>query len=142
MITQPDGLRTLTLLYLPGLWRQESTANAPVALGSTMFPVIGAIAAKTRPSPKAVYSNPSELSEEDLKASIYAHLEQKPANIQDVTVRRTMVRLTSQNLESAALLWMPLKQELRLQREWIQSHNLDLPTFQEFSHLLEGPCRE
>lgn len=141
MVTQPDGFRTLTLLYLPGLLGEESIANAPVALGSTVLPVIGAIAAKNRPQAKQIYTNPTYSSDEEIKAWIYPKLQRKPANIRDVSVGRTMVRLASRGQTDLERLWRPLRAEMNLRRNWIQTHNLDTPTFQRFSKLLEGPCR-
>jgi hypothetical protein len=141
MVTQPDGFRTLTLLYLPGLLGEDSLVSAPVALGSTVLPVIGAIGAKNR-LPKAVYNNLANSSEDEIKAWIYPKLRRKPANFRDVTVRRTMIRLASKGDTKGERLWEPLNAELGLRREWIQTHNLDTASFQKFSQLLEGPCRE
>lgn len=122
MVSQPDGLRTLTLFYKPGPLSDSSTAEAPVALGSTVLPVVGAWIGRARPATQEVY--------------------RKPASTPNLPKPASMVRLTSKNTKDNDALWYPLLTELRLRKHWIQSHNLDLRSFKDLSRLLEGVCKE
>ncbi len=142
LIAQPDGLRTMTLQYLPGIGATEASAKAPVALGATVLPVVGAWIGRTRPVTRSVYYDPAKIPESKIRSWLYQHLDRKPSSPEEIEIKRPLIRLTSSSKLQNNALWQPLESELQLRKNWIRSNNLDADSFQLFSQLLQGPCRE
>lgn len=140
-IVQPSGLETVSIQYLPGYGSDGSTREGPVMLGSSMFPVIGALVSRTNEQLHRVYRNPEEVEESDLKQWIYDHQSRKLATVSAVEIKRKMLYLATEQSKAKVDLWEPLNNELKVRKLWVQSHNLDEVAFRKLSYILESSCR-
>lgn len=138
MIAQPSGLETVTMTYLPGFDPKETDNDGPVMLGSSVLPVVGAMI--SRPAQrKNAYYNPTTAYESDLRRWMSNHSTgRQPATDKTQDVKKTIVRLIASERKD---VWQPLDHELKLRREWIETHNLDEMAFREFSRVMESSCK-
>jgi hypothetical protein len=141
MIAQTNGAETLTLEYMPGFLVEDPERKAPVVLGASVLPVVGAFVSRPK-ARKEVYNDPTAEGEDALKSWVYHRLERRPADASAVEVPRMMMRLKSQTKSSAEAMWAPLRAELKIRKEWIQEHNLDEKSFRQLSALMAGACHE
>jgi hypothetical protein len=143
LVAQPTGLETITVQYLPGFKGQETTAEGPVILGSSVLPVMGALVSRDNESLHMVYRNPAEAGEVELKRWIIANSRRKPpaTDMKDMPLSRKIWNLRSVNTKTPDELWAPLLNEVKLRKEWVQTHNLDLIAFKKMSILMEGSCK-
>lgn len=188
MVAQPAGLETVTIYYMPGYNAFESNTNGPVALGTAILPVIGALISRPEQY-DYVYESPKDATDNRLHewmakenagrsiasvgakpipvdtATIHAvkprgptiHAVRRPASVtQSQTqaqaqaapapapvpkIERKMVSLVTRRKLDDKAMWQPLKDELRLRREWTKSHNIDNRTFKSLSRILETTCK-
>ena len=142
LVAQPNGLETVSLLYLPGFGEMETTGEGPVMLGSSVLPVIGAFVSRPNSQLRLVYHNPADVGENDLKKWIYARSSRKPAAVSEIEITRKMMHLTTQKAKSHDQLWLPIQNELKLRKLWVQGHNLDEEAFHRLSEIMQTTCRE
>ncbi len=142
LIAQPEGLETVTVHYLPGFKLAPGGKNGPMVLGATVLPVIGAFV--SRPDMiKVAYQNPKEVNDIVVKKWMSESMgERRPASVDDIKLNATILRLKTIQEKSHEDLWKPFKHELRLRKNWIQTHNLDEKAFKQLSLILEGTCKE
>jgi|GEM_PF-5236218 len=141
MVAQPAGLETVTIYYMPGYDANETNTNGPVALGSSVLPVIGAFV--SRPDQyDYVYQSPHDVPENRLQDWLAKNKGgRRPASTGDTKVERRIVSLLSKAKKDEKRLWQPLKEELRLRQSWIKDHNIDNQTFIQIRRLMDGPCK-
>jgi hypothetical protein len=142
LVVQPEGLETLTLSYMPGYRDIETVANGPVVLGSSVLPVVGAIASREAKPFRMIYKNPGDLDETELKKWIFEHSSRRPAAATDIKITRSLAHLYTGQAKTDEQLWEPLREERQLRKHWVQTHNLDENAFRKLSRLLETSCKE
>ncbi len=142
MIAQPTGLETITLLYMPGYGIEDTTKRGPVALGASFLPVIGGMMSRTNQNLISVYHNPADAHESELQQWVYEHSSRKPASVKEIEVPRKMMQLITLQPKKSELLLSPLKNEYKLRKRWVQTHNLDEGSFRTLSRLMQTTCQE
>ena len=140
MVAQPGGLETMTIYYMPGFKAGETNRNGPVALGASVLPVAGAFVSRPEKY-DYVYQNPDDFSESRLHEWLARNRGGRaPASEQKIV--RQIVTLSVKTKKTQDELWRPLKEELRLRRDWIRDHNIDNQTFIEIRRAMDGSCKE
>ncbi|MGE3681387.1 MAG: hypothetical protein AB7G93_06645 [Bdellovibrionales bacterium] len=141
MVAQPRGLETITIRYLPGFAPENTDSSGSTFLGTSMFPVIGALISRPEQR-KTIYHNPGLASDSSLKKWIFDQLRgRRPASASQVVVNRTIVHLRTQNAKPRERLLEPLQVEHQLRRGWVQNNNLDEAAFRQLSAAMETHCR-
>lgn len=142
LVAQPNGLETVTIGWLPGFRTGKTVSQAPVVLGSTIMPVVGAVVSRDAAALNSVYYNPGDVHESDLQEWIYHRMgSRKPASVKDVVVKKKLLHLGTREVKSAGELQAPLKAELAARKAWVRSHNLDEESFRKLARLMDGTCR-
>lgn len=142
MVAQPGGLETMTIYYMAGFKVAESNGNGPVALGTSVLPVIGAFVSRPERY-DYVYQSPQDMSENRLQESLAKNRGGRvPASVGDQKVVRKMVSLATRSKREEKALWAPLKEELRMRRNWVQEHNIDNATFVKIRRAMDTSCKE
>jgi hypothetical protein len=144
LTAQPMGLETIALRYMPGFGVDDSPqkGRGPDMLGASVLPVIGAFVPNSKEQLHVVYRDPGEVSEGNLKTWIYEHSSRKPAMVSAIEIEHKMARLVTVQTKNNDELWRPLYAELKIRRQWVQSHNLDEQAFKQLSLILKSTCRE
>lgn len=141
LVAQPGGLETVTVSLLPGFRVAPTGKEGPVVLGSSVLPVIGAFVSRPEVA-KSAYVNPREVNDIVIQKWMSERMERKPASVEDITINKTIIKLKTLQAKAGAELMRPLKQELKLRKNWIQTHNLDEKTFKQLSLVMEGSCKD
>lgn len=139
LVAQPDGLRTVSIPYLPGFNPRESDKAGPAVLGASVLPVVGAVLSRPDRA-RAAYHSPASARESELRAWLGRHAGRAPAS--EVSLERAIVKMIASAKRTDEELWRPLKAELQLRRDWIQNHNLDESTFKELTRAMRGSCAD
>jgi len=142
MVAQPNGIDTVTIWYLPEFDPRETNRSGPVALGSSVLPVVGAFV--SRPSPIRIsYFNPLTAEKKELRQWLNHRTQARDiAKANDAEeLSRTIRKLGTSRKMDEKELWRPLLDEVRIRKEWIQSHNLDSESFRPVARAIAGPCR-
>lgn len=142
LVAQPNGLETITIRYMPGYGYNDTTGKGPMLLGATLLPVVGAFVSRSAESLHLVYHNPAGVDEADLKKWVYEHTSRRPANVNDIEIQHKILRLATKKPKTGAALTLPLQEEFKLRKTWVQNHNLDEASFKKLSRVMEGSCRE
>jgi hypothetical protein len=142
MVAQPRGLETVTIPYVPGFSPKVSHLKGAVMLGASVLPVIGAMVSRPERA-QAVYQSPELANEDELKGWAYKNTGgRKPASEKDFNLNHRLVKLKNRAVKDADQLWQPLKNELFLRKNWIQTNNLDDVTFRALSRAMQTSCKE
>jgi hypothetical protein len=142
LVAQPNGIETVTVQYLPGFKLAPTGKDGPVMLGASVLPVFGAFV--SRPDmDKSAYLNPKSVTEISVKKWMAENWQgRRPASIEELPINSTIVKLKTLQPKSNDDLWKPAKNELKLRKAWIQTHNLDERAFKQLSLAMEGSCKE
>lgn len=142
LVAQPAGLETVTVHYLPGFRLAPTGGDGPVVLGASVLPVVGAFV--SRPDiEKLAYNNPKSFTDSAVKKWMSEHMtERRPASVDDIVINSTILKLKTLQVKSGDALMKPLRQELKLRKAWVQSHNLDEKAFKQLTLTMEGSCKE
>jgi hypothetical protein len=146
MTAQPNGLETVTVPFLPGFSLYDSDTDGPVALGSSVLPVVGAFV--SRPGQRKIsYYDPSQSTDTEVMDWLGRHTSPRgPAAAGGdggkKELPRTLVKMVVMHAKTGDALWLPLKTELKIRRAWVQGHNLDQQTFKKLRRAMESSCGE
>ena len=141
LVAQPNGLETIAIQLLPGFRSGKTVTQAPVVLGTTIMPVVGAVVSRGSSALKSVYSNPADVHESDLQEWIYQRMARRPASVKNVIIRRKLLHLSTRDEKSATELQAPLRAEMAARKAWVRSRNLDEESFRKLARLMDGACR-
>lgn len=142
LIAQPAGLETVTVPYLPGFRYTIRKGGGPVVLGTSVLPVLGALV--SRPNLESTsYHNPDDVNSNDLKRWVVDRQgDRAPASLDNVEIKRTILKLKTVAEKSREDLWSPIRTELHLRKTWIKTHNLDEKAFKQLSLAMDGSCKD
>lgn len=141
MVAQPSGLETVAIHYMPGFDSKESNTSGPIMLGTSVLPVVGAFV--SRPDKyDEVYQNPQAVAESRLTEWVGKKSSGRKPATSATKLERRIVHLVTRQEKAEAALWQPLKDELRLRRDWIKNNNLDDLTFKEISKPMDTSCKD
>jgi hypothetical protein len=141
LVAQPLGLETVTLSFMPGFGSREVNGGGPVILGSSVLPVVGAMLSRPNEQLSAVYRNPAELGDKDLKRWVGEHSSRRPAMANAIELDHRLAHLTTRKAKAKTALWAPLLNEIDVRKIWIKNHNIDEQNFKILSRLMETVCK-
>lgn len=142
LITQPDGIETISIEYMPGFDPQSTLTNGPVVLGASVLPVVGAFVSRPEYQ-KVIYHNPKRATDTEVKNWAYSQMAggRKPAAEAELPeVHKTVVKLLKSHSQKSEVTWAPLRQELRIRRAWIKENNLDTESYKILNRALAMGC--
>jgi hypothetical protein len=141
LVAQPEGLETIVLQFMPAFITHETNGGGPVMIGSTVMPVIGAFISRPNEQLTATYRNPGEVDDATLKKWVNEHSTRRPALAGTMEIDRQLLHLATGHAKSKSELWAPIFSEIKVRRQWVQSHNLDEKSFKQLSLLMESSCK-
>ncbi len=142
LITQHDGLETISIEYLPGFDPSTTDSTGAAVLGASVLPVVGAFV--SRPNQEKIsYYNPKKATEAEIQNWVYSQMQgsRRPANASDLpAVEKTVLKLKVKGRMSKDELLRPLREEIKIRRNWLKTNNLDEKTWSELNRILSMGC--